>query len=85
MILALSPLNHSFTAAKRDSRSAPAHWGDVKIEFLTECIQQHGVKKDILLSAQGPGWGHGGGDPPANCVLLSSLFQLISFKSAQGF
>lgn len=49
MILALNPLNRSFAAVRRDRRSAPAHWGDAKTEFLTECIQQHGVKKDICF------------------------------------
>lgn len=85
MILALIPLNHSFAAARKDSRSAPAHWGDAKIEFLTECIQQHGCKKGCLLPAHGPGCGYGDRNPTANCVLLSSLFQVISFKPAQGF
>jgi len=56
MILALIPLNCSFAAVRRDSRNAPAHWEDVKIEFLTECIQQHRGKKGCLLSAQGWGW-----------------------------
>lgn len=85
MILALIPLNRSFAAVRRDSRSVPAHWGHEKIEFLTECIQQQGGKKGHLLSARGLRWGYGGGDPPANSVLLSSLFQVISFKSVQGF
>lgn len=85
MMLAPIPLNHSFAAARRDSRSAAAHWGDAKIEFLTECIQQRGGKKGCLLSAQGLGWGCSGGDPPAKCVLLAPLFQVISSKSAQGF
>lgn len=57
MILASVPLNRSCAAARRDSRSAPAHWGDAKIEFLTERIQQHGAKKGRLLSAWGAGWG----------------------------
>lgn len=85
MVLAPIPLNHSFTAARRDSRRAPAHWGDAKIEFLTECIQQRGGKKGCWLSAQGLGWAYSGGDPAAKCVLLSPLFQVISFKSVQGF
>lgn len=55
MLLAPVLPNHSFTAARRDSRSAPAHWGDAKIEFLTECIQQRGGKKGCWLSAQGLG------------------------------
>ena len=73
MILALISLNRSFAAVRRDSRSAPAHWGNVKIEFLTECIQHHGDKEGCLLSAQGLGWGCGGGDPQNTPTVFFSL------------
>lgn len=60
MVLAPIPLNHSFAAVRRDSKSAPAHWGDAKIEFLTVCSQQHGGKKRMLAFSTGSGMGNTG-------------------------
>lgn len=77
MILAL---NCSLAAVRRDSGSAPAHRGDAKSAFLTESVQQHGEKKDVCFQH-----GDRDADTAADCLWLSSLFQVISSKSAQGF
>lgn len=73
MVLAPIPLNHSFTAVRRDSRSAPAHWGDVKIEFLTVCSQQHGGKKRMFAFSTGSGMGIQGWGPSCQGCFVVSL------------
>lgn len=81
MILALIPPNLSLAGARRDSGSAPAHLGDVKIEFLAECIQKHGEKAAAGSGAGMPQWG-----PPSLSVFFSaSHFRLFLLSRRRAF